>query len=140
MADGVTIATFGVAVATLVLALVTVFGNELRGKWLPPDLKPEILDPEGEFIIQVSSRGETIPARYYHLRVSNRRSFVADEVQVKFIRIESDNVPQPYTVAMPLQWQNQGLDERPWRSGRKDATRSRPAIRAPRWPFPDADD
>jgi hypothetical protein len=110
------------AIGTFLVAVAAIWGDWIRAKLFRPDLFVELLDPEGELITQVPVQrpGPSVQARYYHLRLSNRKFARASEAQVSIVRIEQEGPnrqPQTvYTVVLPLEWQNRALDPRPWRT------------------------
>jgi hypothetical protein len=122
------------AFGTLAVAIAAIWGDWIRAKLLPPRLRLELSDPEGQRIPQVieyvappgfqiiNPPQESHVARYYHLIVSNDKPFaVAHEVQIVMTRLEGvgpGGQPQEiYRVPLPLSWRNQReLDPRPWRT------------------------
>lgn len=116
-------ATVGLGVATLLAVLVALFGDLFRDKFWPPVLRLELASPEGELTQAVikappneyeEREKRTVPARYYHLRVSNaRRWSKATDVQIVLLRVERRGLDGEYTMewngAVPFQWRHQEL-------------------------------
>jgi hypothetical protein len=72
-----------VAIGTLLLAALAIWGAWIRARWLGPKLTLRLFDPEGE---KTSINGT--PCRWYHLRVTNeRRSALARNVRVVLVKV-----------------------------------------------------
>lgn len=63
-----------VALGTIAVAILAIWGDRIRYTLgLRPKLELKLIDPESELInISVSADGATTPARYYHLKVTNK--------------------------------------------------------------------
>lgn len=108
-----------VAIGTITAALVALFGQAFRSKFFPPRLALKLSVPEGEkarvcltWFEQGESKERWEDARYYHLRVSNKRRWSpANKVQVFLIRMEEpgpDGEPQiAWTGDVPMRWRHQ---------------------------------
>jgi hypothetical protein len=83
------IASTCAAIGTFLAVVVALFGDWLRGIWFRPALKLALRRAAGEATTVGSM---SVPARYYHLVVSNDRSRNATHVEVLLVRIE---VPGP---------------------------------------------
>jgi hypothetical protein len=80
-----------VAVGTIGTVIAALFGNILRTKFFPPRLEVHLRDAAGEFtpVRNLTTLAHVDDARYYHLRVLNRRRRLAPaDVQTFLIRIE----------------------------------------------------
>jgi len=79
MTDGQFIWYIGVqiaaAVATLVLAVVAIWGVAIKARLVGPKLELVLHDPEGDPIEMHAKDGSIHPARWYHLRLTNKRRF-----------------------------------------------------------------
>ena len=108
------VSELGVA-GTLVIAIAAIWGDKIRGTLFGPKLRLALVDNVGELTTQVVQRGQAalqfIPARYYHVRVRNPRSYPATEVQILLTRLDvrrPDGKPQKmHTGALPLGWKFQ---------------------------------
>lgn len=95
-----------VALGTICVAILAIWGDWVRATVAAPKLEVALHDPEGEAI---QSGG--IPARYYHLKVRNRRRWTyAKNVRVmltKVSRARADGTFPPGVLSGPLQlmWQ-----------------------------------
>ncbi len=108
-----------VAVGTVGAVLVALFGQGFRAKYFPPKLSLTIPDPGGEkTIVRVVSgqipEGRPEDARYYRIRVSNRRRWSpANQVQVVLLRVEEPAADGQFAVSwagdLPLTWTHQQL-------------------------------
>src|SRR5690242_3684289 len=98
------VAEAGVA-AQVVIAAMAVWGERIRAALLKPDLRLMLLHRLGEATRQdlyQTHSGQTrivgsIPARYYHLRLTNRNRTVAHEVRVFVTQLDlrgADGRPQ----------------------------------------------
>ncbi len=98
----------GVVLATLLLAVLAIWGNSIRSKLVGPKLTLKLFDPLGERI-DLSDGSE---ARYYHLRVTNtRRTARANNVRVvltKVMRSAADGSFPSESLTGPIQltWQH----------------------------------
>jgi hypothetical protein len=94
--------------ATLLLAVLAIWGNTIKAKLVGPKLTLKLFDPLGERI-DLSDGSE---ARYYHLRVTNtRRSAHANNVRVvltKVMRSAADGSFPSESLTGPIQltWQH----------------------------------
>jgi hypothetical protein len=108
-----------VAVGTFGTVLVALFGQGFRAKFFPPKLSLVLNDAAGELTKVTLSwlengqpKQRTEDARYYHLRVSNRRRWSpAHQAQVFLTRIEgarADGTMGPLWVGdIPIAWRHQ---------------------------------
>jgi hypothetical protein len=107
-----------VAIGTISAVVVAMFGEAFRGKFFPPVLQLDLANPEGEPTSETQSweeNGQThkrdVPARYYHVRVSNaRRWSPAQQVHVALLGMELPNangemVPV-WSGDVPIGWRN----------------------------------
>lgn len=96
-----------VAIGTLLLAALAIWGAWIRARWLGPKLTLRLFDPEGE---KTSINGT--PCRWYHLRVTNeRRSALARNVRVVLVKVSrpsADGLVRPTSLSGPVQlgWQH----------------------------------
>jgi hypothetical protein len=105
-----------VAVGTLAVAFVALFGDWLRARLFRPRLHLSLVDPMGEATTvriiwgtEEGPREQSAGARYYHVRVSNVARWPnATEAQVRLVRLEE---PGPdgelqlrWTGDMPINW------------------------------------
>jgi hypothetical protein len=110
------IATVGV-LGTWVIAIAAIWGEKIRSWAFRPELQLRLKDSAGEFCNQnietVFKDGlrahESVPARYYHLRVTNSKAYpAAHEVQVLLAAVDragpSGEPQRIYTGALPLGW------------------------------------
>ena len=94
--------------ATLLLAILAIWGNSIRARLVGPKLKLKLFNPEGERI-NLSNGSQ---ARYYHVRVTNeRRSAQANNVRVvltKVMRPAADGSIPLDSLSGPIQltWQH----------------------------------
>ena len=104
------VSQWGLAVATMVLAVVAIWGHIIRNLWLGPRLRVGLKNPRGE----VSTFSDGVVSRYYHLRVWNeRRAAPAHNVRVVIrglYRASADGTMAltPLSGALQLTWQFQG--------------------------------
>jgi hypothetical protein len=114
-------------IATWLVVILAIYGERIRSWLFRPALEVTLRNPRGELVPQIrwlealQGRGRQIQARYYHVRVSNRRRFSpAHEVRVVMTLVESpgpDQLPQAvYSATLPLKWRNQEADPRPSRT------------------------
>jgi len=116
-----------VAVATILVVVAALFGDLLRAKWFPPQLKLSVLNRNGEKCpLTIRSAGITLgsvherteQARFYHLQVSNsRRWSAATNTQVFLTSI---TLPAPnrefensWHGEVPMRWKHYELSGRP---------------------------
>jgi hypothetical protein len=110
------------AMGTLLAVLVALFGTAFRAKFFPPKLRLRLLSSEGELTTAVLQWmdnvgeivGRQVPARYYHVCVSNaRRWSPAEQVQVILLGVEepaADGRMLPiWTGDVPLGWRHREL-------------------------------
>jgi len=99
-------------IATLAVAIMAVFGDSIRAKYWGPKLRLKLHDPEGESILVRESSGKMVPARYYHLKVTNeRRSVSARNVRVMLTQIIKPTLngtfpQQRLSGPLQLKWQH----------------------------------
>lgn len=97
-----------VAAATLLLAVIAIWGESLRAKWVGPKLRLELIDSLGEFI----RLNDGSSSRYYHMRVTNeRRAVKANNVRVVLTEVSRSSADQsirPNVLSGPIQleWQH----------------------------------
>jgi hypothetical protein len=108
-----------------VVAGAAIWGERIRAAVLRPNLHLKLASNVGEITEQAMMEGdrvtELLPARYFHLRVINRRRFpAAHEVQIFMTKLE---IPGPdgqprliYSVPLPFMWQYQELYPNPLRT------------------------
>jgi hypothetical protein len=111
---------FGAMIATFTAVLVALFGELFRSKVFPPLLDMQLLSLEGEKgIIKYFSKDGTVvrseDARYYHVRITNRRRFTpAHNVQVFLIRLEEPGPDGQFRVVwageIPMRWRNHEIN------------------------------
>lgn len=102
----------GVA-ASVVIAIVAIWGDRIRASLLRPRLRLKISDPHGT-PERIFESGRFPPARYYRVRVTNSASHPeARDVEVLIIHLDGrgpDGNPQRiFEGALPLQWQHHQL-------------------------------
>lgn len=111
------------AIATSLAVLVALFGQSFRDKFFPPRLSLRLITADGEATEAIirspaDEEGEVkkrrVPARYYHLRVSNaRRWSKATDTQVILTRLEERTANGEFDVtwtgAVPFGWRHQEL-------------------------------
>jgi len=107
-----------VAVATFCTVLVALFGQGFRAKFFPPQLSLSLNDQGGELTkVQLSwmengqLKQRMEDARYYHLRVNNKRRWSpAQQAQVFLTRMEApsaDGTMMPLWVGdIPISWRH----------------------------------
>jgi len=61
--------------ATLLLAVIAIWGPAIKACLLAPKLELFLHDPEGDRIDMRAADGTTVPSRWYHLRLTNKRRF-----------------------------------------------------------------
>lgn len=99
-------------VATSAVAVMAIFGDSIRAKYWGPKLRVRLHDPEGESIPSRDSSGKMVPARFYHLKVTNERlSVSARNVRVmltQVIKPAADGTFSRQRLSGPLQlkWQH----------------------------------
>lgn len=103
----------GVA-ATVTVATVAIWGERLRAAILRPRLTLRLRSDVGELTTQAERNAQgtvdrLVPARYYHLLITNGARFpAAHEVQVFLTRIETPgpdgNAQTLYRTDLPLTW------------------------------------
>ena len=101
-----------VAIGTIAVAILAIWGDRIRYViGLRPKLDLTLIDPEGEFVnIGISVDGSTTPARYYHLKVSNKNRWSpATNVRVVITGIaipaaDGQYVSQGLTGPLQLTW------------------------------------
>jgi len=111
-----------VAVGTIGAALVALFGERIRARWLPPRLRLTISKPEGvPTPVNLRWRDEkgeehqdTRPGRYYHVEVSNAaRGSKATQVHICIVSVEERKADGQFEIAwtgeLPLQWSLQQI-------------------------------
>jgi hypothetical protein len=103
-----TIAKILAALATFLAVLVAIWGDRIRHTLgLKPKLVVRLNDPYGELVNVSTSPEKPMMARYYHLRVSNKRRWSqAKNVRVVIVRVfkpAADGALVPQTLAGPLQ-------------------------------------
>ena len=99
----------GVAFGTIFLAVIALWGDQLRRLLWPPKLRLGILSAEGE---EAQVGDDRRPARFYHLKVSNeRRSSPAKRVQVYLLQVEVPRADGEFrgawAGAVPIRWRHQ---------------------------------
>jgi hypothetical protein len=108
-----------------VVAGAAIWGERIRAAVLRPNLHLKLASNVGEITEQAMMEGdrvtELLPARYFHLRVINRRRFpAAHEVQIFMTKLEipgPDGQPRMiYSVPLPFMWQYQELYPNPLRT------------------------
>jgi hypothetical protein len=111
-------------IATWLVVVLAICGECIRSKLFRPALEIALRNQRGDLVPQTVRwlengqwRERQIQARYYHVRVSNRRRFSpAHEVRVVMTLVESpgpDGLPQAvYSATLPLKWRNQEVDPR----------------------------
>ncbi|MGH7298193.1 MAG: hypothetical protein ACRELB_24850 [Polyangiaceae bacterium] len=109
--------SFAVAVGTVGTVIVALFGKALRAKLFPSRLDLTLLSTEGEpsEVRQVSAGGlatNPVPARYYHLLVSNSRRWSSIHgVQVFLTRVEEPGPQGRFQACwqgeVPMRWRHQ---------------------------------
>ena len=98
------------AVGTIALAIVALWGHIIRSRWLGPRLCISLRSENGER----SEFGDGVMSRYYHIRVFNRRrSAPAHNVRIvlkSLFRPMANGEMSPTALSGPLQmaWQFQG--------------------------------
>ena len=122
---GVAAQIAGVA-ATVTIAALAVWGERIRALFLKPKLRLQLRNEFGELTDQhlLNKAGNVVgvlPARYYHLRVTNETHFpAAHEVLVYLTRVEKpgpDGDPQTlYETDLPLSWMHPQLYRTPDRT------------------------
>lgn len=101
---------WAIAIGSVVVAIVAVWGHIIRAHWFGPQLKLALKDSRGEFVMF----GDGVPSRYYHLRVWNeRRASPANNVRVvlkAIYRPNADGTMSQVPLSGPIQlaWQYQG--------------------------------
>jgi hypothetical protein len=104
------------AVGTIGAVVLALFGEWIRRKLFPPQLKIALLNREGEKISITTGNSQFLDeSRYYHLIVSNsRRAFPATDLDVRLIRIGE---PAPggelrtvWTGDVPIHCRNQAFN------------------------------
>jgi hypothetical protein len=110
----------GVALGTIAVAVVALFGQGFRAKFFPPILRLSLKSGEGvRTAIKVWPPGAAVDekprdtsGRYYHVTVSNERRWSpANRVQVYLTRLEQPgpdgNLQLVWFGDIPIQWRNQ---------------------------------
>jgi hypothetical protein len=97
----------GGVLATLVLAAIALWGEQLKAKWFGPRLTLRLLDRDGER--QMLPTGTY--ARYYRLRVANSSRMPASNVRVLLTRIARPDANgtfqwQVVSGGIQLEWQH----------------------------------
>jgi hypothetical protein len=95
-----------VAVGTLILAIIAIWGDRIRSSWCGPKLKVSLLNPMGE----LNPLNDGRQCRNYHLKVTNnRKGTPAHNVQVflKIFRSAADGtlVDRSFSGPLQLTWQ-----------------------------------
>ena len=104
------VSQWAVAVGTIIVAIVALWGHIIRAHWFGPQLRLALKNPKGE----VSMFSDGVVSRYYHLRVWNaRRASPAHNVRVvikALYRPNADGAMSQTSLSGPLQlsWQFQG--------------------------------
>jgi hypothetical protein len=108
-----------VGIGTIGAVLVALFAQGFRAKFFPPQLSLNIHDPEGEreiarLVSQEHPEGRAENARYYRLRVTNRRRWSpANQVQVVLLKVEMPGADMRFSATwvgdLPLAWTHQEL-------------------------------
>ena len=103
-----------VAIGTIGAVLVALFGQAFREKFFPPRLSLCLSDSGGTPTPERMPNGQSVQARYYHLRVSNsRRWSPASEVQILLLQVEepgpNGNLQVTWRGDIPLAWRHQQL-------------------------------
>lgn len=101
----------GVAVGTIAVAILAIWGERIRQLLgLGPKLVLKLHDPQGESIDVLTESGKPIPSRYYHLRVSNKKRW-SQATNVRIVitglaRPAADGrlVSQPLSGPLQLMW------------------------------------
>ena len=98
-----------VAFGTIFLAVIALWGDQLRKRIWPPKLRLGILSTEGE---EAQVGDDRRPARFYHLKVTNeRRSSPARRVQVYLLQVEIPRADGEFqgawAGAVPIRWRLQ---------------------------------
>jgi hypothetical protein len=114
------------ALGPWVVAGAAIWGERIRAAVLRPKLCLKLASNVGERTEQVMMEGDLVtavlPARYFHLRVINRRRFpAAHEVQIFMTKLE---IPGPdgqqprtiYSVPLPFTWHYPELYPNPLRT------------------------
>jgi hypothetical protein len=101
---------FGI-VGTWVVGFLALFGDRIRAWCFKPKLHLELNSDVGSYSPQSDGKRITGHARYYHLRVTNRRTYPkADDVQVLLLGVENirdqNRRPGDLYVPLPLGWSN----------------------------------
>lgn len=101
-----------VALGTIAVAILAIWGDRIRYTLgLGPKLDLTLIDPESELInISTSVDGATTPARYYHLKVTNKNRWSkATNVRVVITGIaipaaDGSYISQPLIGPLQLMW------------------------------------
>lgn len=92
-------------ILTLLLAVIAIWGDQIRARWVGPKLRLSLYDPEG--ILTCFTNGP--PTRYYHLKVENlRKGAIAHNVRVvisSIMKPAADGRWAQETISGPLQLQ-----------------------------------
>lgn len=110
------------AFGTITTVVVALFGQAFRTKFFPPRLALQLLSPEGERTqvrlewyehgVSGVAQSRMEDARYYHLRVSNKRRWSpANNVQVFLVRVEEPgpdgDLQLKWIGDVPMRWRHQ---------------------------------
>jgi hypothetical protein len=107
-----------VAIGTLLIAILAIWGERIKYRCVGPKLSVTLVDPRGEQVDISSSPNSPKWARYYHLRVANKRRWApANNVRVVITQIlkpSQDGELANSTLSGPLQlrWQFADLSYR----------------------------
>jgi hypothetical protein len=99
-----------------VIAVSAIWGNEIRALFLGPDLRLTLDRSDGQI---TKLRPDNLPARYFHLRVHNRRKGTpATKAQVILYSIlppHTEGAPEPLVIngRLPFPWKFRGGDPDP---------------------------
>ncbi|MEX0810279.1 MAG: hypothetical protein WD044_16255 [Dongiaceae bacterium] len=106
------------AIATIVVAVVAVFGERIRARIYPPMLNLKLLDAKGSlsptYLTSPDGSTRTEDSRWYHVEVRNdRRWSPARQVQVNLVRVEEPDASGVFQItwrgALPFRWRYQEI-------------------------------
>ncbi len=104
------------AIATFLVAVVALFGDAIKAKWLGPKLRLDLLSPLGNLtsVPPTKDEAERKPARYHHVRLTNQRRWSrATQARVYLLQVEEpgpDGTPQTrWAGDIPLRWRWQDV-------------------------------
>lgn len=105
-----------IAFGTLSVAILAIWGNWFQAKLAGPKLKLILNDPAGILLPNIENK-EQPPARYYHIKVSNERSWSpARAVRVMITQIDrktpaNSYAPERQIIPLQVQWSHQEYHE-----------------------------